>query len=110
MALQTGNEEWVFVCARTEQDPERFDQETMIKRTRRTLAIPDLPIEMCSFSHWNVNAIYAERYGVTTGQKRIPNTGKHSVYFHFLSLAALVAPTPSIHGGSGCQSMKHNTS
>lgn len=62
--LEAGIEEWVFVCALTEQDPERFDQETMIKRTRRTLAIPDLPIEMCSFSHWNVNAIHAERYRV----------------------------------------------
>ena len=62
--LQTGKEEWVFACALTEQDPERFTEETMIGRTRQTLAIPDLQIDMCSFSHWNVNAIHAARYRV----------------------------------------------
>jgi len=59
---EPGNEEWVFACALTPRDPESFDPETMIKRARQTLAIPDLPIELCSLSHWNVNAIHAERY------------------------------------------------
>ncbi|KAK5955681.1 hypothetical protein OHC33_003322 [Knufia fluminis] len=58
------NDEWVFACARTENDPERFDHQAMVKRLRRTLAIPDLPIDILSFSHWTVNAIYAARYRV----------------------------------------------
>ncbi|KAF2247528.1 hypothetical protein BU26DRAFT_520657 [Trematosphaeria pertusa] len=58
------DEEWVFVCALTAQDPERFTQDTMTRRLRQTLQIPDLEVEMQSFSHWNVNAIYAERYRV----------------------------------------------
>ncbi|KAK5078022.1 hypothetical protein LTR64_003573 [Lithohypha guttulata] len=55
--LQPGEEEWVFACGVTEHDPERFDQQTMIDRLRRTLNIADLPVELRSFSHWNVNAI-----------------------------------------------------
>lgn len=55
-------EEWVFACALTPADPERFDRETMIERLHRTLQIPDLPVEILSFSHWNVNCKYAEKY------------------------------------------------
>ena len=59
---EPGNEEWVFACGVTGQDPERFDNESMLQRLRKTLDIEALPIELLSFSHWNVNAIYAERY------------------------------------------------
>lgn len=62
--LKPEKEEWVFVCALTEKDPKKFDQESMTKRLRETLAIDDLPVEMLSFSHWNVNAIYADKYRV----------------------------------------------
>lgn len=60
--LKPEEEEWVFVCALTDKDPKKFDEETMTTRLRETLAIKDLPVEMLSFSHWNVNAIYASQY------------------------------------------------
>ncbi|USP80416.1 Monooxygenase FAD-binding protein [Curvularia clavata] len=56
------DQEWVFACARTEEDPANFDDISMLKRLRKTLGIPDLPVRMLSFSHWKVNAIYAERW------------------------------------------------
>jgi 2-polyprenyl-6-methoxyphenol hydroxylase-like FAD-dependent oxidoreductase len=62
--LKPNDEEWVFVCALTDKDPKKFDQETMMRRLRETLAIEDLPVEVSSFSHWNVNAIYADKYRV----------------------------------------------
>jgi 2-polyprenyl-6-methoxyphenol hydroxylase-like FAD-dependent oxidoreductase len=62
--LKPNDEEWVFVCALTDKDPKKFDQKTMTRRLRETLAIEDLPVEMLSFSHWNVNAIYADKYRV----------------------------------------------
>lgn len=55
-------DEWVFVCGRAEGDPERFDEGAMVERLRRTLGLPGLPVEMLSFSHWTVNAVYAEKY------------------------------------------------
>ncbi|TPX17725.1 uncharacterized protein E0L32_002826 [Thyridium curvatum] len=57
-----GNEEWVFACAPTASDPEKFDNEAMIARLRDTLKIPDLQVEVISLSHWHVHAISAERY------------------------------------------------
>ncbi|KKY26919.1 putative monooxygenase fad-binding protein [Phaeomoniella chlamydospora] len=36
----------------------------MIARLRKTLRIPDLPVDLISLSHWNVNAVFAERYRV----------------------------------------------
>ncbi|KAI9653861.1 MAG: hypothetical protein M1821_006892 [Bathelium mastoideum] len=57
-------DEWVFGCGIIELYPERFDEATMIARLRETLGIPDLPIEMLSFSHWTVNCLYAERWRV----------------------------------------------
>lgn len=58
------SEEWVFACAPTAADPSKFDEDAMITRLRNTLKIPDLPIEVISLSHWNVDAISAERYRV----------------------------------------------
>lgn len=55
-------EEWVFACAKLPSDPATFDQSSMIERLRRTIGVPDLAVEMLSFSHWTVNAIYAERW------------------------------------------------
>ena len=62
--LEPNNEEWVFACALTPSDPDRYDEKTMVNRLHKTLRIPDLPVEILSLSHWNVNAIYAERYRV----------------------------------------------
>ncbi|KAK5723189.1 hypothetical protein LTR17_013909 [Elasticomyces elasticus] len=55
-------EEWVFVCGLTDADPKRFDEATMLKRLKGTIRIPELDVELLSFSHWDVNAIYAETW------------------------------------------------
>lgn len=57
-------EEWMFVCAQTEDDPEVFDAETTLARARKTIGIPDLDIEVISISPWTVNAIYASQWRV----------------------------------------------
>ncbi|KAL9617205.1 MAG: hypothetical protein Q9160_008010 [Pyrenula sp. 1 TL-2023] len=54
--------EWVFACAVIESDPRQFDETTMLDRLRNVVGIPDLPVQLVSLSHWNVNAIYAERW------------------------------------------------
>lgn len=56
------NEEWVFACARTANDPVSFGRDDMLKRLKETLKLGDLPTEIISLSHWNVQAISAERY------------------------------------------------
>ena len=57
-------EEWMFVCAQTEDDPEIFDAETTLPRARKTIGIPDLEIELISVSPWTVNAVYASQWRV----------------------------------------------
>lgn len=57
-------QEWVFACALIATDPRSFDCDSMIARLRATLKLPDLPIDIISLSHWNVNAISAARYRV----------------------------------------------
>jgi 2-polyprenyl-6-methoxyphenol hydroxylase-like FAD-dependent oxidoreductase len=56
------NEEWVFACARTPNDPASFGRDDMLKRLKETLKLGELPMEIISLSHWNVQAISAERY------------------------------------------------
>lgn len=56
------DDEWVFACGVIESDPRQFDEVTMLDRMRRVIGIPDLPAELISLSHWNVNSIYAERW------------------------------------------------
>lgn len=56
------NEEWVFACARTPSDPASFGRDDMLKRLKNTLKLGELPVEIISLSHWNVQAISAERY------------------------------------------------
>ncbi|KAL1848901.1 hypothetical protein Daus18300_013460 [Diaporthe australafricana] len=56
------SEEWVFACARTPNDPVSFDRDTMLKRLKDTLKLGEIPMEIISLSHWNVQAISAERY------------------------------------------------
>ena len=58
------DEEWVFACGITGADPERFDENSMLDRLRRTLVIPELPIQMLSFGHWTINCLYAEQWRV----------------------------------------------
>lgn len=57
--------EWVFACGRALNDPVQFDAESMTVRLRETLGIPDLPVDMLTFSHWTVNALFASRWRVS---------------------------------------------
>lgn len=56
------SEEWVFACARTANDPVSFGRDDMLKRLKDTLKLGDLPMEIISLSHWDVQAISAENY------------------------------------------------
>lgn len=56
------DEEWVFACARTANDPVSFGRDDMLKRLKETLKLGELLVEIISLSHWNVQAISAERY------------------------------------------------
>jgi hypothetical protein len=58
------DQEWVFACARSFDDPATFDKDSMTARLRKTLDIPNLPVHMQSVSHWTVNAIYADRWRI----------------------------------------------
>lgn len=110
--LQPEEEEWVFACALTDKDPKKFDEETMTKRLRETLAIKDLPVEMLSFSHWNVNAIYASKYRINRiflvgdAAHRIPpwgalgmNTGIQDVQNLIWKLELAIKASPNEEGG-----------
>ncbi|KAF2092558.1 hypothetical protein NA57DRAFT_82271 [Rhizodiscina lignyota] len=55
-------DEWVFACGVIESDPRQFDEPTMLDRLRGVVGIPDLPAKLISLSHWNVNAVYAEKW------------------------------------------------
>lgn len=56
------SEEWVFACARTANDPVSFGRQDMLKRLKDTLKLGELPMEIISLSHWNVQAVSAEKY------------------------------------------------
>lgn len=86
-------QEWVFACALIATDPRSFDAATMSARMRATLQLPELPIDILSLSHWNVNAVAAARYRAGNvfvagdAAHRIPpwgalgmNTGVQDVY------------------------------
>lgn len=58
------SEEWVFGFAIVGSDPTQFDHDASIARLRSSLRIPNLPIEVITVSHWNVQCLSAERYRV----------------------------------------------
>ncbi|EON96098.1 putative fad-binding monooxygenase protein [Phaeoacremonium minimum UCRPA7] len=58
------SEEWVFGFAIAGSDPTKFDQAASIARLRSSLRISNLPIEVITVSHWNVQCLSAERYRV----------------------------------------------
>ncbi|EEU43583.1 uncharacterized protein NECHADRAFT_82515 [Fusarium vanettenii 77-13-4] len=59
-----GSEEWVFLCNLSSNDPTSFTEKTMEERIRNALNIADIPIDILTLSHWNVNAINASKYRV----------------------------------------------
>lgn len=107
------SQEWVFACALIASDPAAFDRETMIARLRATLNLPELPVDIVSLSHWNVNAIAAERYRVGRiflagdAAHRIPpwgalgmNTGVQDV-FNLVWKLELALSHPAKYAGAG---------
>lgn len=72
-------EEWVFACAVGEDDPARFDQKTMTARIRKTLGLPNLPVELYSLSHWHVNSIVAEKFRSDGGRIFLAGDAAHRV-------------------------------
>ncbi|KAK2611862.1 hypothetical protein N8I77_005183 [Diaporthe amygdali] len=56
------SEEWVFACARAANDPLSFDRDAMLKRLKDTLKVGEIPMDIISLSHWNVQAISAKTY------------------------------------------------
>jgi 2-polyprenyl-6-methoxyphenol hydroxylase-like FAD-dependent oxidoreductase len=63
---ENGNEEWVFMFGKLPSDPQVFDEKAVIERLKKTTALgPNFPdLEILSFSHWKVNATYAERWRI----------------------------------------------
>ncbi|KAK8252883.1 FAD binding domain-containing protein [Phyllosticta capitalensis] len=109
------NEEWVFVCSPNADDPARFDKAALERRIRDTLGIDeDVPVDVLSLSHWNVNAIHAATY--RAGQRgrvflvgdaahKIPpwgalgmNTGIQDAFNLIWKLAMVLDPPPALLG------------
>lgn len=83
---QPETEEWMFACALLpdEQDKvRRFgskeEEEAMLQRLHRTLKIPDLKVHLKSISHWNVNAVVAERYRSPGGRVFLVGDAAHRI-------------------------------
>lgn len=57
------SEEWVVHFAFRPDDPDRFDEDSMIPRLRGILKLPDLDLEVHQISHWIVDRIVARNFG-----------------------------------------------
>lgn len=74
------NEEWIFACALLPHEKaSRFDKNAMLERLHRTLKIPGLEVELKSISHWNINAIVAERYRSAGGRAFLVGDAAHRI-------------------------------
>lgn len=51
----------------------------MLQRLHRTLKIPDLKIKLKSISHWDVNAVVAERYRSAGGRLFLVGDAAHRI-------------------------------
>lgn len=58
------SEEWSITFGFRPDDPERFDETTVIPKIRKLLKIPDLELECLNLSHWIVEAVLADRFQV----------------------------------------------
>lgn len=73
-------EEWMFACSIRPDDPQKFDNNTMVTRVKKSINIPDLPVEVLSVSHWFVNAISAERrYRSINGRTFLVGDAAHRI-------------------------------
>lgn len=57
-----GSEEWVVHFNFAPNDPERFDEQTVIPHLRELLKLPDLELSVHKVSNWSLEAVLAERY------------------------------------------------
>jgi 2,4-dichlorophenol 6-monooxygenase len=58
------SEEWVVHFAFRPDDPERFDEDTIVERIRELLKIPRLDLKLHRISHWILDRIVAQRWRV----------------------------------------------
>lgn len=74
-------EEWTFTCALlpNESESRQFDKDAMLQRLHRTLKIPDLKVDLKSISHWDVNAVVAERYRSAGGRIFLVGDAAHRI-------------------------------
>jgi 2,4-dichlorophenol 6-monooxygenase len=58
------SEEWVLHNGIRPDDPEKFDNDSVVPLLREVLRIPELEPEIIKISHWFIEAVLAEKYRV----------------------------------------------
>jgi len=58
------SEEWSITFGFRPDDPQRFDESTVLPKIRKLLNIPDLDLQVINVSHWIVEAVLADRFRV----------------------------------------------
>ena len=58
------SEEWVVHFNFAPNDPEQFDEQTVIPHLRELLKLPDIELTVHKVSNWSLEAVLAERYQV----------------------------------------------
>jgi 2,4-dichlorophenol 6-monooxygenase len=58
------SEEWSITFGFRPDDPEVFDESTVIPKLRKLLKIPDLEVECLNLSHWIVEGVLADKFRV----------------------------------------------
>lgn len=58
------SEEWVVHFNFAPNDPEQFDEQTVVPHLRDLLKLPDLDLTVHKVSNWSLEAVLAERYQV----------------------------------------------
>ena len=67
--LQRETEEWAFVFARLPAERRRhLTQDEVLSRVRKSLDLPDLPIEIISVNYWHVHGRVASRFRSAGGR------------------------------------------
>lgn len=58
------SEEWVLLFGYPLSDPRRHDEASMLPQLRQILRLPDLQAEVLKVSHWTIERVVADKYGV----------------------------------------------
>lgn len=56
------SEEWIVHFAFGPDDPDRFDEASLVPRVRKILKLPDLEMQVHAINHWIVDRVVARRY------------------------------------------------